>query len=73
MILPKGGITWKSAKARLPPWKALIVFLTRTRLLVAVALAGLIILLWRGITVSTSQMSKYVAIDTLLAAWEKTS
>lgn len=59
MLLPKGGVTWKSAKARLPPWRALVVFLTRTRLLVAVALTGLIILLWRGITVSTREMSKY--------------
>lgn len=59
MLLPKGGVTWKSAKARLPPWKAIIMFLTRTRLLVAVALAGLIVLLWRGITVSTREMSKY--------------
>lgn len=60
MILPKGGINWKSAKARLPPWKAVIVFLTRTRLLVSVALTGLIILLWRGIFTSTKEMSKYV-------------
>lgn len=34
-------------------------FLTRTRFLVAVALTGLIVLLWRGITVSTREMSKY--------------
>ena len=64
MLLPKGGVTWKSAKARLPPWKAIIMFLTRTRFLVAVALTGLIILLWRGISVSTQQMSKY-AITTM--------
>jgi hypothetical protein len=60
MLLPKGGVTWKSAKARLPPWKAILMFLTRTRFLVAVALTGLIVLLWRGITVSTREMSKYV-------------
>jgi hypothetical protein len=60
MLLPKGGVTWKSAKARLPPWRAVLVVLTRTRFLVAIALTGLIILLWRGISVSTSQMSEYV-------------
>ena len=59
MLLPKGGVTWKSAKARLPPWKAILVVLTRTRFLVAIALTGLIILLWRGIIVSTSQLSEY--------------
>jgi hypothetical protein len=59
MLLPKGGVTWKSAKARLPPWKAVLMMLTRTRFLVAVVLTGLIILLWRGITVSTREMSKY--------------
>lgn len=60
MLLPKGGVTWKSAKARLPPWRAVLVVLTRTRFLVAIALTGLIILLWRGISVSTSQMAEYV-------------
>jgi flagellar basal body-associated protein FliL len=59
MLLPKGGVTWKSAKARLPQWRAVLVVLTRTRFLVAIALTGLIILLWRGISVSTSQMAEY--------------
>ena len=59
MILPKGGVNWKSAQARLPPWKAVFIFLTRTRLLLTAALLGLIILLWRGIFVSTREMSKY--------------
>lgn len=63
MILPKGGMNWKSARARLPPWKAVFVFLTRTRLLVSVALTGLIVLLWRGIFVSTKEMSKYAPWD----------
>ncbi|KAK5044909.1 hypothetical protein LTR84_010281 [Exophiala bonariae] len=59
MLLPKGGVNWKSAKSKLPPWKAILMFLTRTRFLVAVALTGLIVLLWRGITVSTREMSNY--------------
>jgi len=67
MLLPKGGVTWKSAKSKLPPWKAILMFLTRTRFLVAVALTGLIVLLWRGITVSTREMSKYVQTANLEA------
>jgi hypothetical protein len=47
MLLPKGGVTWKSAKARLPPLRAIWVVLTRTRFLVSVALVGLVLLLWR--------------------------
>merc|ERR1712093_649092 len=38
MLLPKGGVTWKSAKAQLPPTRAIWVFLTRTRFLLCVAL-----------------------------------
>ncbi|KAJ6164206.1 Mannan polymerase II complex anp1 subunit [Penicillium chermesinum] len=48
MLLPKGGVNWKSARSRLPPWRAVLVLLTRTRFLVSVAVTGLIILLWRG-------------------------
>lgn len=58
MLLPKGGVTWKSAKSRLPPSRAILHFLTRTRFLVFVALAGLIILLWQGISTSASEMQR---------------
>ncbi|KAI9930838.1 hypothetical protein AWENTII_004042 [Aspergillus wentii] len=59
MLLPKGGVTWKSAKARLPPWRAVLVLLTRTRFLVSVALTGLVVLLWRGVSSSASQMQSF--------------
>ncbi|RMJ27013.1 N-glycosyl-transferase [Aspergillus sp. HF37] len=59
MLLPKGGITWKSAKARLPPWRALVVLLTRTRFLITLAIMGLLILLWRGISRSASEMQSF--------------
>lgn len=50
MLLPKGGgMTWKSARARLPPSRAIWNFLTRTRFLLFVAIAGIIILLWNGV------------------------
>lgn len=69
MLLPKGGVTWKSARARLPPWRAVLVLLTRTRFLVSVALTGLLILMWRGVSKSASEMQKYAAwslpVDTL--------
>lgn len=58
MLLPKGGITWKSAKARLPPWRALVVLLTRTRFLVSLVITGLVILLWRGVSKSASEMQR---------------
>ncbi|KAI9680609.1 MAG: hypothetical protein M1817_004049 [Caeruleum heppii] len=60
MLLPKGGVTWKSARARLPPSRALLHALTRTRFLLFVALAGLVVILWRGIRTSASDMQKYV-------------
>ena len=59
MLLPKGGVTWKSAKARLPPWKAIVVLLTRTRLLVGFAVTFLVLLLWRGIR--HSRMQRYAS------------
>ncbi|KAH8821138.1 glycosyltransferase family 62 protein [Xylogone sp. PMI_703] len=59
MLLPKGGVTWKSAKAQLPPTRAIWVFLTRTRFLVFVALAGIVLLLWKGISTSASEMQRF--------------
>ncbi|KAI9796900.1 MAG: hypothetical protein M1835_002741 [Candelina submexicana] len=59
MLLPKGGITWKSAKARMPPSRALFHLLTRTRFLLGVALAGLVVLLWRGVSTSASEMQRF--------------
>lgn len=58
MLLPKGGVTWKSAKAQLPPTRAIWVFLTRTRFLLCVALAGICLLLWRGVRTSASEMQR---------------
>ena len=58
MLLPKGGVNWKAAKSRLPPTRALLAFVTRTRFLLCVAIAGITILLWRGISTSASEMQK---------------
>ncbi|GAQ37362.1 hypothetical protein AtubIFM55763_000537 [Aspergillus tubingensis] len=59
MLLPKGGVTWKSAKARLPPWRAVLFLVTRTRFLVSLAITGLVVLLWRGISKSASEMQSF--------------
>ncbi|KAB8075551.1 Anp1-domain-containing protein [Aspergillus leporis] len=59
MLFPKGGVTWKSAKARLPPWRAILVLVTRTRFLVSLAITGLMILLWRGLSKSASEMQNF--------------
>jgi hypothetical protein len=63
MLLPKGGVTWKSAKAQLPPTRAIWVFLTRTRFLLCVALAGIVLLLWRGVSTSASEMQRSEAFS----------
>ncbi|KAI1826014.1 putative ANP1 protein [Xylaria intraflava] len=59
MLLPKGGITWKSARAQLPPTRAVWIFLTRTRVLLTLALAGIVVLLWRGVRSSASEMQSF--------------
>ncbi|KAI1650259.1 glycosyltransferase family 62 protein [Daldinia loculata] len=59
MLLPKGGITWKSARAQLPRTRAIWIFLTRTRVLLSIAVAGIILLLWRGIRTSASEMQSF--------------
>ncbi|KAK2816016.1 hypothetical protein FQN49_008066 [Arthroderma sp. PD_2] len=59
MLLPKGGVTWKSAKANLPPWKAVLVLLSKPRFIISIAAAGLFILLWSGVSRSTGEMQRY--------------
>ncbi|KAK0652991.1 Anp1-domain-containing protein [Cercophora newfieldiana] len=59
MLLPKGGVSWKAAKSSLPPTRAIWVFLTRTRFLLLVAITGAILLLWRGISTSASEMQSF--------------
>jgi hypothetical protein len=58
MLYPKGGINWKAAKSRLPPTRVIWNFLTRTRFLLFVALAGIVVLLWRSLGGSVEEMQK---------------
>lgn len=60
MLLPKGGFNWKAARAQLPPSRAVWSFVTRTRFLLGVALTGVILLLWRGISTAGSEMQRCV-------------
>ncbi|OAX77271.1 hypothetical protein ACJ72_08433 [Emergomyces africanus] len=59
MLLPKGGVTWKSTKARLPPLRLLITLVSRPRFLISLALTGLVLLLWRGIRSSAADMQSF--------------
>ncbi|KAF2210079.1 glycosyltransferase family 62 protein [Cercospora zeae-maydis SCOH1-5] len=61
MLLPKGGggMTWKSARARLPPTRAIWNFVTRTRFLLFVAIAGIIILIWNGVRGTAGDFQKF--------------
>ncbi|KAI9893329.1 MAG: hypothetical protein M1814_000459 [Vezdaea aestivalis] len=59
MLLPKGGVNWKSAKSRLPPTRAVLSFLSKPRVLISLTIAGIIILLWRGISSSAREMQQF--------------
>ena len=58
MLLPKGGINWKAARAQLPPTRAIWVLFTRSRFLLLIAVLGIVLLLWRGISSSASEMHR---------------
>jgi hypothetical protein len=60
MLLPKGGVTWKSAKARLPPYQQILRFVFRTRILVLVAVTITTVLTWRGLRGSAKEMQRCV-------------
>ncbi|CCC12362.1 hypothetical protein SMACR_05540 [Sordaria macrospora] len=59
MLLPKGGVSWKAARAQLPPARAVWAILTKTRFLLLVAVTGVVLLLWRGLSASASEMQSF--------------
>lgn len=59
MLLPKGGVNWKAARARLPPSRAIWAFVTRTRFLLFVAVAGIVLLAWNGLSGTAGEMQRY--------------
>ncbi|KAM7218742.1 Anp1 domain containing protein [Rhypophila decipiens] len=59
MLLPKSTMNWKAARSQLPPARVLWVILTKTRFLLLIAVTGIVLLLWRGITTSASEMQSF--------------
>ncbi|QIW97022.1 hypothetical protein AMS68_002540 [Peltaster fructicola] len=59
MMLPKGGVTWKSAQANLPPTRAIWKTISQTRVVLSVALATIVFLLWRGVSGTAGEMQKF--------------
>ncbi|KAG5932172.1 hypothetical protein E4U53_001446 [Claviceps sorghi] len=55
MLLSKGGLNWKAARAQMPSARAV----TRARFLLLVAVIGIVLLLWRGIRRSASEMQSF--------------
>lgn len=62
MLLPKGGVTWKSARARLPPYRAVFQFLNRSRTVTLVALVVIVVILWGGLRSSSQEMQRYILV-----------
>lgn len=58
MLVPKGGITWKSAKARLPPSRAIWHFLTKTRFFLFLAIGTVVVMLWRSLSGTAEDLQK---------------
>lgn len=58
MLLPKGGVNWKSAKARLPPTRAVWRVVTQTKVLLSAALLGMVILLYRGVSGTAGEVQR---------------
>ncbi|KAI9900440.1 hypothetical protein N3K66_004702 [Trichothecium roseum] len=59
MLLPKGSMNWKAARARLPPARAVWNSIARLRVLLLVSVAGIMLLLWRGISSSASDLQSF--------------
>nr|POF16524.1 mannan polymerase ii complex anp1 subunit [Quercus suber] len=49
MLLPKGGVSWKAARARIPPYRTILRALIQSRLLLAVAAIAIVLLVWDGL------------------------
>lgn len=60
MLLPK-GMNAKTVREKLPPWKALIGVLARTRFWLVVIVGVVVILLLRGFASSAKDMQRYVS------------
>ena len=53
-------MTWKSAQAKLPPTRVVWRFLTQTRVMLSLAIFGIVVLLYNGLSGTAGEMQKYV-------------
>jgi hypothetical protein len=58
MLLPKGGLTWKSAQSRLPPLQAIWSYVFRARFLLLVGTIGTFAFLWSTISNTAADMQR---------------
>lgn len=58
MLFPKDGVSWKAARARMPPSRVIIRAVTQTRLLLCVAIAGIMLLVWNGLSGTAGEMQR---------------
>ncbi|OCK81809.1 glycosyltransferase family 62 protein [Lepidopterella palustris CBS 459.81] len=59
MLLPKGGYSWKAARARLPPSRAVWHLVRNTRFLLFIGLAGIVVTLWRSMGSAAGEMQRF--------------
>lgn len=58
MLIPKGSLTWKSTKSRLPASRQIWFFLTKTRFLPYLTGALIILLLWSSFGGTAGEMQR---------------
>ncbi|KAL2890909.1 Mannan polymerase II complex ANP1 subunit [Ceratocystis lukuohia] len=59
MLLPKDGISWKYAQARVPAGKALLHYISRPRSLLLLGLGCFFIVAWHGVQSSAAEMQRF--------------
>ncbi|KAF2467125.1 uncharacterized protein BDR25DRAFT_267999 [Lindgomyces ingoldianus] len=59
MLVPKGGYSWKAARARLPPTRVVFHILRNPRFLLSVGLVSIIVLLWRSMGSAAGEMQRF--------------
>jgi len=60
MLLPKGGVNWKAARARLPPSRVIWKFVARPKLLILIAVVGVLVLSWRSLSGTAGEVQRFV-------------
>lgn len=58
MLLPQGGVEWKSAKARFPPTRAFARFAAQPRIVLLIAGLTTFIIIWRALRGTSEELHK---------------